>query len=102
MVVRYAIYLVGREIYKCVELIFLVCGHTQHVCDHIFKEFKQKFRHKTFSTIVQLLGVLNYSPQVNAVCVPSEIHFDWGNYLDKLCKRPGAETVTKIIFLQQN
>ena len=101
MVIRYAMYLVEKKIYKCVELVFLVCGHTKNVCDRMFKELKQKFHHKNVYTMGQLMDVLNYSPKVNAVRAPSEMHFDWGTYFDKLYKRPANGTVTKIIFFKQ-
>ena len=75
--------------------MFLVCGHTKNVCDRMFKELKQKFHHKNVYTMGQLMDVLNYSPKVNAVRAPSEMHFDWGTYFDKLYKRPANGTVTK-------
>ena len=61
----------------------------------MFKELKQKFSNKNVYTMGQLMGVLNYSPKVNAVRAPSEIHFDWGTYFDQLYRRPGNGTVTK-------
>ena len=67
----------------------------------MFKELKQQFHHKNVYTMGQLMDVLNYSPQVNAVRAPSDMYFDWGSYFDKLYKRPGNGTAKKILFLKQ-
>ena len=88
-------YLVEKEIYKTVELIFLVCGHTKNVCDSMFKQLKHKFHHKNIYTMHQLMNALHYSPKVHAVRAPSEVHFDWDALFDKIYKRPAAGTVNK-------
>ena len=95
IVLRYALYLVEKRIYKSVELVFLVCGHTKNVCDRMFKELKQKFHHKNVYTMSQMVSVLNYSPKVHVIRAHSELHYDWDAYLDRLYKRPAAGTVNK-------
>ena len=95
IVLRYALYLVEKGIYKSVELVFLVCGHTKNVCDRMFKELKQKFHHKNVYTMNQLVTVLDYSPLVHVIRAPRELHYDWDRYFDKLYKRPAAGTINK-------
>ena len=43
----------------------------------------------------KLMNVLNYSPKVNPIRAPSELHLDWDNYFEKLYKRPASGTVTQ-------
>ena len=61
----------------------------------MFKELKQKFHHKNVYTISQMVSVLNNSPKVHVIRAPSEVHYDWDAYLDRLYKRPAAGTVNK-------
>ena len=95
IVLRYALYLVEKRIYKSVELVFLVCGHTKNVCDRMFKELKQKFHHKNVYTMSQLVTVLDYSPLVHVIRAPRELHNDWDAYFDRLYKRPAAGTINR-------
>ena len=95
MVLRYALYLVEKGIYKAVELVFLVCGHTKNVCDRLFKELKQRFHHKNFYNMSQMVSVLNVSYKVNVIRATSELHYDWDKYFDRLYKRPAAGMINK-------
>ena len=95
IVLRYALYLVEKRIYKSVELVFLVCGHTKNVCDRMFKELKQKFHHKNVYTMSQLITVLDYLTLVHVIRAPRELHYDWDTYFDRLYKRPTAGTIDK-------
>ena len=95
IVLRYALYLVEKGIYKSVELVFLVCRHTKNVCDRLFKELKQRFHHKNVYNMSQMVSVLNVSPKVNVIRATSDFHHDWDKYFDRLYKRPAAGTINK-------
>ena len=95
IVLRYALYLVEKRIYKSVKIVFLVCGHTKNVCDRMFKELKQKFHHKNVYTMSQLVTILGWSPLVHVIRAPSELHYDWDTYFDRLYKRPATGTINK-------
>jgi hypothetical protein len=40
MVLRLALYLVEKKLFKCVEFIFYIRGHTKNVCDRLFNLLK--------------------------------------------------------------
>ena len=101
IVLRYALYLVGKRIFKSVKLVFLVCGHTKNVCDCMFKELKQKFHHKNVYTMSQLVTVLDYSPLVHVIRAPRELHNDWDTYLTGYIKDQLQVRSIEIIFLGQ-
>ena len=82
-------------IYKSVELVSFVFGHTQNVCDRLFKELKQRFHQKNFYTMSQIVSVLNVSYRVNVVFATSELHYDWDRYFDRLYKRPAVGAINK-------
>ena len=81
MVLRYILYLVETKVYKTVEIIFLVCGHTKNICDQKFKELKRGFHHKNIYTMSQLINVLNISSQVTALLCSSTNFSNWDTFL---------------------
>ena len=95
MVLRYALYLVEKGIYKAVELVFFVCGHSKNVCDRLFKELKQRFHHKNVYNMSQMVSVLNVSYKVHVIRATSKLHYDWDKYFERLYKRPAAGTINK-------
>ena len=95
MVLRYILYLVEIKVYKTVEIIFLVCGHTKNICDRLFKELKRDFHHKNIYNIDHMLCALNISRQVTSMLVTSKDFFNLDNFFDKVYKRPAPGTVNK-------
>ena len=93
IVLWYLLYLVESRIYKTVESFFLVCGHTQNICDRLFKQLKRDFHHKNVYTMGQLMNVCNISDTVTPVLCTSKDFFNWDKHLDRLYKSPGSGTV---------
>ena len=93
MVLRYLLYLVEARIYKTVEAVFLVCGHTKNICDRLFKQLKRDFHHKNVYTMGQLMNVCNISDTVTPVLCTSKDFFNWYKHLDRLYRRPISGTV---------
>ena len=54
MVLRYLLYLVKSKVYKTVDAVFLVAGHTKNICDQLFKQLKGGFYHKNVYTKMSL------------------------------------------------
>ena len=54
MVLHFTQYIVDCNIFKRVEVIFLVMGHTKNICDHRFKDLKKHFHHRNVYTFDQL------------------------------------------------
>ena len=95
MVLRYLLYLVEKKVYKTVEAVFLVAGHTKNVCDCLFKQLKRGFHYKNVYTMNQLIRVCNISDSITPIHCSSNNFFNWDLYLDRIYKRPGAGTVNK-------
>ena len=95
MVLRYLLYLVEKKVYKTVEAVFLVAGHTKNVCDRLFKQLKRGFHYKNVYTMNQLIRVCNISDSITPIHCSSNNFFDWDLYLDRIYKRPAAGTVNK-------
>ena len=43
MVIRFMQYLIDSFIFKKIEVVFLIAGHTKNICDRRFKDFKKNF-----------------------------------------------------------
>ena len=96
MVLRYLLYLVEKKVYKTVEAVFLVAGHTKNVCDRLFKQLKGGFHYNNVYTMNQLICVCNiFSDSITPIHRLSNNFFNWDLYLDRIYTRPGAGTVNK-------
>ena len=93
MVLRYLLYLVKSRIYKTVEGVFLVFGHTQNICDRLFKQLKRNFHHKNVYTMGRLMNVCNISDTAIPNLCTSKYFFNWDKHLDRMYKSPGSGTV---------
>ena len=58
MVLRFAQYLIDAGIFKRVEIVFLIAGHTKNICDRCFKVLKMNFHPKNVYTFDQVIKVL--------------------------------------------
>ena len=95
MVLRYLLYLVESNVFKTVEAVFLVAGHTKNVCDRLFKELKRGFHYKNVYTMNQLMSVCNISGSITPIQCTSNNFFDWDTYLDRIYSRPAPGTINK-------
>jgi hypothetical protein len=95
MVLRLANLLVQSGVFKKVNFLFLVWGHTKNPCDRVFNILKLRFRKQNVYTMEQLLQVLNAQDQVNALRVQPSDFYDMDAFLDKFYRRFTSGTVHK-------
>ena len=60
MVLRFAQYLIDTRIFKKVQVIFLIMGHTKNICDRRFKDLKKSFHYRNVYTFNELIRILSY------------------------------------------
>lgn len=94
MVMRFGQYLVDRGIFKEVETIFLITGHTKNICDRKFKDLKVNYHHRnvyTFDQLIKLMKEGKASEGTNRYLDVHEIKandfFNWDRYFDLLYKK---------------
>ena len=94
MVMRFGQYLVDRGIFKEVEIIFLITGHTKNICDRRFKDLKANYHHRNVYTFDQLIKVMKEGKAGEATNKYLDVHeirakdfFNWDKYLDLLYKK---------------
>ena len=94
MVLRFAQYLVDTLIFKRVQVVFLVMGHTKNICDRRFKDLKLSFHHKNVYTFSMLIDCLshNNSDYVNVIPVVPEDFFDWDSFFFTRYKKAIKDT----------
>ena len=99
-VVRLACYLVEKNYYEEVEVMFYVAGHTKNSCDRLFNALKKRF-HKsnvmTFNSPLEvdargrqknLCSLLNESPHVTVVPIEEDNYFkDWFTLEQKVYRK---------------
>jgi hypothetical protein len=77
-------WLVEKEYFLKVTVVFLVKGHTKNPVDHLFNSLKREYRKQNIETFDALLPILNKSDDVIATAVvPANFH-DWNGMLKKL------------------
>ena len=96
-VIRLGLYLVEIEIYKEVEILFYVVGHTKNTCDRLFSNMKHRCHKSTIYTMSQLDDVLNTCDLVTSTIVNHDVFYKWDTYLDKMYKEHKPGSVAKII-----
>jgi len=67
MVIQLVALLVELGLYKRINLIFLVAGHTKNSCDRLFNVLKIDYRKSNVFTMDQIMEVCSRSPHVTAV-----------------------------------
>jgi hypothetical protein len=95
MVLRLANFLVESGVFKKVNFLFLVRGHTKNPCDRMFNILKLRFRKQNVYTMEQMLQVLNEQDQVSALRVQPSDFYDIDAFLDKFYRRFTSGTVHK-------
>ena len=98
MVLRMAQYLIDSSIFRRVEVIFLIMGHTKNICDRRFKDLKFRFHHRNVYTMKQLTKVLSDGNEqyVNVVNVNKENFYNWDKCLsDKVGYKGAIKDVSK-------
>jgi hypothetical protein len=92
-VLRLAPWLVECKLFKKVEIIFYVRGHTKNACDRLFNQLKLRYhRHQTY-TMRQLVDLLNTSLNITFKETSAEDFMDYGAMLDKFYKKFPAGTI---------
>ena len=94
MVMRFGQYIVDKGIFKEVEIIFLITGHTKNICDRRFKDLKQNFHHRNVYTFKQLTAVMKEgkfgqasNPLLSVHAVEAKAFYNWDKYLDLLYRK---------------
>jgi len=83
MVLQFAQYLVNRQIFKRVQVVFLIMGHTKNICDCRFKDLKHRFHHRNIYTMEQLKTVLSQDNEnyVKVIQVDHNDFYNWDSFL---------------------
>lgn len=91
---RFGQYLVDIGIFREVEIIFLITGHTKNICDRRFKDLKQNFHHRNVYTFNQLTAVMREgkvgqtsNPWLKVNAVEANAFYNWDKYLDLLYRK---------------
>lgn len=58
MVLRYMQYLVDCCVFKEIEIVFLVAGHTKNICDRRFKDAKHNFHKRNVYSMSDLIEIM--------------------------------------------
>ena len=84
MVLRFAQYLVDIQVFKRVQIIFLIMGHTKNICDRRFKDLKKIFHHRNVYSFPQLTQVLSECNKdyVSVIPVTTKDFFDWDQFFN--------------------
>jgi len=91
MVLRFGQYLVDIGLFKEVQILFLVAGHTKNICDRLFKCMKSCYHDQNIYTFQQAVDALNMrtanegdeKDHVNVSVVDRNDMYDWDKFLDK-------------------
>ena len=84
MVMRFCQWLIDKEIFKMIEVVFLICGHTKNICDRRFKDLKHNFHNANIYTFEDLLVHLstNNEKLVKVFAPKEEEFFNWTAFED--------------------
>jgi hypothetical protein len=102
MVLQLANLLVELGVFKKVNLLFLVQGHTKNPCDRMFNILKLQSGKQNVYNMEQLLQVLNEQDQVNALHVQPSDFYDMDAFLDKFYHQFTSGTVNKAYIFSCN
>ena len=82
MVLRLGQYLIDAGIFRRIEIIFLIMGHTKNICDRRFKDLKNRFHHRNVYTMEQLIKTLSDGNEnvVKVVHVNRNHFFNWDKF----------------------
>ena len=83
------------NVYKTVEVVLLVAGHTKNICNQLFKQLKREFHYKNVYTMNELMSVCNISGCISPIRCTSNNFFDWDTYLDRIYTRLAPGTMNK-------
>ena len=81
MMLRLPMWLVDMGIYKKVQVVFLVAGHTKNICDRRFKDMKKECHNKDIISLSHLIDLMR-GPFVTPIKVTSDDFKDWDKMLD--------------------
>lgn len=65
MVLRFALFLVESNIYKKVEVLFLITGHTKNVCDKMFNDLKHGYHYQNIYCFDDLINIFDEHDDVH-------------------------------------
>jgi hypothetical protein len=94
MVIRFGQYLVDKGIFKKVEIIFLITGHTKNICDRRFKDLKYNFYTRYVYTFYSLIDVMKEGKAgeesnryLDVHAIKSDAFFNWDAFEDRFYKK---------------
>jgi hypothetical protein len=98
-VLHLAPWLVETKLFKKVEIIFYVRGHTKNACDRLFNQLKLRYhKHQTYK-MKQMIELLNSSPNMTFKEASAEDFMDYGAMLDKYYKKfPAGKIQNNHVF----
>lgn len=101
MVLRYMQYLVDCRVFKKIEIVFLIAGHTKNICDRRFKDAKHNFHKQNVYSMDDLIDVMKQgvggeveNDYVSVHEVYPQDFSNWDVFLDKYYAKKISE-VTK-------
>ena len=86
-VLRMAPWLVERKLFKKVEIVFYIRGHTKNACDRLFNQLKLLYHKRQTFTMENMVRTMNASPNVTFKEAFASDFFDYGQMLDLLYKK---------------
>jgi hypothetical protein len=103
-VLRLALWLVECKLFKKVEMIFYVRGHTKNACDRLFNQLKLRYHRNQIFTMRQMIEVLNSSPNILFKEARGEDFEDYGEMLDKFYQKfpPGTFQRNHVFWVEDS
>ena len=95
MVIRFLLLLTEIGVFRQINLLFLVRGHTKNACDRMFMLLKQNFHKRNIYTRKQLHDNFNHNVGVQAICCNGNNFYDLDSILDIYYKGLEAGTVNR-------
>jgi hypothetical protein len=104
MVLRLALYLVEKKLFKCVEFIFYIRGHTKNVCDRLFNLLKINYSKANVYTMEMLTDVCNSMEDITFIPLQGNEFFNYDQLLDEFYKpfKPGTVQVNHYFMVNHH
>ena len=93
-VLKMGAYFVEQGLFKKVNYIFLIKGHTKNACDRMFNMLKIKWHKSNVYSMEQAIEVLNTAENVTAI-EAGHIHIDYASLFDRWYKQPASGSIQK-------
>ena len=94
LILKAAAYLMEKNWFRRVTLIFLIRGHTKNSADRMFNLLKVHWRQTNVYTYQQALDILGECEYVNVVD-STHLHVDYSQLLEKIYRQPVSGSIQK-------